>query len=145
MTASLIVAALALHGAQSSIPTEIRSQYKEIENAISKCDLVKFQSFFSLSFVSVDPSGKETSVIDFFDQIRPVFDSSVWAKANERLISAESSPGSVAVKFDMLIEFNGKDGSVTKIHEVGTDFWRKENGRYVIFKTVDKVFTFNGG
>lgn len=145
MTASLIIAAFALHAPQASVPAEIKTRYKEIQAAISKCDLVEFQSFFSLEFVSVDPSGTKTSVIDFFDLIRPVFDNSVWAKVSERLISAETSPGSVAVKFEMHIEFNGKDGGMTKIHEIGTDYWRKENGKYVLFKTVDKVMEFSGG
>ena len=42
------------------------------------------------------------------------------------------------MSFDFRYDLTGKDGGVTKMHEVGVDTWKKIGGKYVFVKTVDK-------
>ena len=44
------------------------------------------------------------------------------------------------MSFDFHYELTGKDGGVTKMHEVGVDTWKKIGGNFVFVKTVDKQF-----
>ena len=136
--AFLLVGAASLSLA-GSIPPAIRARYGEIESALQALDTKKFESFFAPQFISIDHNGVKTKREAFLSSVRELFKDATSAKAAETLKSAKTSKGVVMVSFDFTLKISNAEGW-TQIHEVGTDYWKKQNGKWLMIKTIDKEF-----
>lgn len=133
----MIVAGIASAGI---VPKEIKDRYKSLERVMERVDFKAFSNYFSPNFVSIGPDGSKTSKADFLEQVKPLFDAAKKGVAHEKLHSATTKNGQVSVSFDFTLDLIGDSGT-TKVHEVGVDTWKKEKGRWVLIKTVDKSFS----
>ena len=124
----------------ADVPSEIRIQYKKIEQCIVKPDVRTFKTFFAASFVNVDDQGTVTAYPAFMKQVDGLFAGAISGTAKEKLRTAKVYPDRVEVDFDLTFSLETKK-SVLSGHEVGIDTWKKIGGLWRLVKTVDRVFT----
>ncbi|MBS1708695.1 MAG: nuclear transport factor 2 family protein [Armatimonadetes bacterium] len=134
-----VVAAAACLATAADVPKEIKARYDTLNKIIKARDVEGFKTFFAPEFVNIDPKGAKVDRKEFLKMIDGIFDGATKMEGHEKLISATTSKGVVAVKFDFKLTVTNAKGT-TLYHEVGTDYWKKIDGRWVFVKTIDKKF-----
>jgi hypothetical protein len=137
----LAVVATSSFGA--AVPGPIRVAYNRVDQVVRRLDFQGFKAMFAENFTTTDSAGKTLGREEFFGMVEPLFKGNKSATSNHRFSGAKTHAGVVDVSFDMHVMLTGKGGK-TAVHEVGVDTWKKVNGKWVMVKTVDKVFTIKG-
>ena len=125
--------------ASADMPKEIKSNYDGVLASLKALDAKKFGAFFSKTFVNVDPKGKKVKLPEYIKSMEELFSAAKSADCKAPKLEGKEEKGTVAVKCDVTMVFTMKDGSKMQIHEVCTDYWHKEKGKWLIYKTVDTV------
>lgn len=128
-----------------TVPKAIKARYKELEGTMKKWDAKAFKSNFSPDFVVVDPKGGDQKLDEFMDEVSGMMTgvTKVGTKLSLKGATVEKD-GTTGVQFDFKFTLHKAKGSRGG-HEVGTDYWKKEGGKWVIVKTVDTEFTVTEG
>lgn len=124
------------------IPKAIHDRYANLETALRKMDLDAFAKFFAPKFISINEKGERTPRAKFLTSVKELFRDATSAEAKETLKSATLHGKVVAVSFDFTLKISNPEGW-TQLHEVGTDYWQKINGRWLMIKTIDKEFSLS--
>ena len=141
MKHALSLSLFALVGlAIADVPKEWSARYAGITKTIRAKNIDSFQRNFAPDFVSVDPKGKVTPRGEFLRNVTGSFKGVDRVETNLKLHQVHKSGDMVHVDFDLHIKLHQK-GGVARVHEAGTDTWRRTGGQWKMVKTVDRLFT----
>ena len=139
IAALVALATLTAVSLAGSMPKGVRSAYQSLSTTIDTCDFKKFQGYFGSDFTFVDPKGETANREQFMAQVKGLFDGHTSGRTSHKFSGVKEHDGVVDVSFEMHVTMNGPAGRI-KVHEVGVDTWKQVNGKWVMIKTVDKVF-----
>lgn len=127
----------------AAVPGPIKAAYNRVDQVVRKLDFKRFKAMFADNFTTTDPAGKTLGRDEFLGMVEPLFKGNKSATSIHKFSGAKIHDGAVDVSFDMHVTLTGKGGK-TAVHEIGVDTWKKVNGKWLMVKTVDKVFTIEG-
>ncbi len=139
---SLAVAMVALSAVAAraaELPKELAARYDGLTKAIRTCDTKSFDGFFAKDFVNVDPAGKKTPRAEFLKGVGEMFQGAKSCDTKVTFSKVAKQSDTTAVDFDFSFTVKGKLGGDLLAHEVGTDYWKKTGGKWMLVKTVDKT------
>jgi hypothetical protein len=123
----------------ADVPPAIRSRYDSLLAATEKMDVKAFGAFVSPDYVSIDPAGKKTNRADYLAGISDLMKGAKKVTTKFQPKGSKTHGSIVDVPFDFQASLIKDDGT-TKVHEVGTDSWKKIGGNWIMVKTVDTRF-----
>ncbi len=124
----------------AELPKELAPRYAGLLKAIKTVDTKSFDSYFAPDFVNVDPSGKSVKRDEFLKGVHGMFQGVKSCDAKETTKKVTKQGDTMAVDFDFTFQMKGKPGGDLMAHEVGTDYWKKVGGKWLLVKTVDTKF-----
>ncbi len=131
---------LAVFASAVTLPAPIKANYGLLIAAINKGDFMTFQSYFAPTFVNVDATGKVVKRAEFLEEAGAIVKSIKKGNLKEKVLGVKSHGRTVSVDFDLAGALATATGPL-ELHEVGTDVWAESKGKWLLVKTVDKVFT----
>jgi ketosteroid isomerase-like protein len=137
---SLVLAGTCALATATDSLAEWQSRYQIYGKLIDAKDRKGYLAIYTDDYIWVDPKGKKKNKKQMAVELEELFNAKkVVIKG--RVTKVVTKNGVTQVDFDFHFTVDtGKQG-VMLMHEVGTDSWRKENGKWLEFKTVDKVLT----
>lgn len=125
------------------MPAGLAAAYANVEKALSKLDFKAFAAHFDSSFVLIDPAGKSTSRAQFLSEIKPVFEGFQSATSTTKIKSVHVMGDHAVVSYELSISIKGKPGTI-RIREIGTESLMLKNGKWVLYRTVQEKFSYEG-
>ncbi len=134
------VVALSLVGLASLANAETKAQwqacYNRVSHAMISKDFKAFLSFVADDYVYVLPDGKTLNHKQAIANFAQVLKSKSIA-GGEKVTSLKMEGKTAVVGFDAHWTTVNAAGRKSHSHETGLDYWRKSNGAWKCFKTVD--------
>ncbi len=120
------------------IPAIWRAQYRAEKQIIQARNFDGYKALLSPDYKSVQPDGKIKTYKEVISELAPFFKAKKITM-KEKLTHVAKRGDIVDVSFDARVTFVYGPKKVVHFHEVGTDSWKKSNGKWLMIKTVDTV------
>lgn len=140
---AVLLFALAAAAVADTMPRDLAAAYKSLDKAMRQLNFKAFSSMFAADFVVVDPEGKTMNRKAFLAMVQPLFASSRSATSKIEVKRVVVAGDYAEIAFDMHLHMKGKSGAI-KIHEIGSDFWQKRNGKWLLYRTVEEKLDITG-
>ncbi|MBL8065486.1 MAG: nuclear transport factor 2 family protein [Chthonomonadaceae bacterium] len=138
-----VVLGLTVSSLADKMPGSLAKAYLTIRKSIASRNFPNFSNMFDESFVLVNPAGQSVTRGDFMSMIKPLFETSDSAQARENTHEVLISGNYAEVRFTLDVVLQSKQGT-TRVHEEGSDFWVKKDGRWKLYRTVETKFDVSG-